>query len=62
MDWERHADPPAHGSRGDPHLFEPAEVEAGKAARDAVWPQVFMAGCVICHQRIHLGRRPGTKG
>jgi hypothetical protein len=55
VDWDRHADPPVHGSRDDPHLFWPSAVRAGRDARARVFAVPFWAPCVLCGQLVNLG-------
>src|SRR5215218_4474105 len=55
VDWDRHADPPPHGTPADPHLFWPWAVRAGRAAAARIPPTAFHAPCVLCGALINLG-------
>jgi hypothetical protein len=55
VDWDRHADPPAHGTPADPHLFWPWAVRAGREAAGRVMAVPFWAPCVLCGQLVNLG-------
>jgi hypothetical protein len=55
VDWDRHADPPVHGTAPDPHLFWPWAVRAGREAAARVMAVPFWAPCVLCGKLVNLG-------
>ncbi len=55
VDWDRHADPPVHGTREDPHLFWPSAVRAGRDAAARTFPAPYWAPCVLCGHLVNLG-------
>jgi hypothetical protein len=57
VDWDRHADPPVHGTRQDPHLFWPPAVRAGHEAAARVPAAPFNASCVLCGDLSNVGHQ-----